>query len=203
MTFNNDENKKLFDFILTNKNIMLSDTGLFSRDTLIILRDIIKGRKQNDFVLSKEQENALIYAFLSGNYAFDDDTPNFIRANLECINVAIERDINSANYIKNFTPELIQKVLNIAISKKYILTADSPSFLKSNYEIALNSIRQDVNTANFVNWNLIKKEDFDNLIQETINGGYLLSYKSCYELTDNPDIVLCFIEKDFDTLSYA
>ena len=38
MIFNNYEMKKLFDFILINKNIILSDYGLFSRDTLILLK---------------------------------------------------------------------------------------------------------------------------------------------------------------------
>ena len=203
MTFNNYEMKKLFDFILINKNIVLSDYGLFSRDTLILLRDIIKGKKPNDFVLSKNQENALISAFLNGNCIFDEDTPNFILTNPECINVAIERDINSANFIENYTSELSQKVLNIALSKKYILASNSPDFLKSNYGIALNSIRQDANSANFVNWDSMIKEDFDDLIQETINAGYLLSSKSCYTLKDNTDIVLSSISKDINTLTYS
>lgn len=203
MTFNNYEMKKLFDFILINKNIVLSDYGLFSRDTLILLRDIIKGKKPNDFVLSKKQENALISAFLDGNCIFDEDTPNLILTNPECINVAIERDINSANFIENYTPELSQKVLNIALSKKFILASNSPDFLKNNYAIALNSIRQDSSSANFVNWDSMIKEDFDDLIQETINAGYLLSSKSCYTLKDNPDIVLGSIIKDINTLTYS
>lgn len=203
MTFNNYEMKKLFDFILINKNIVLSDYGLFSRDTLILLRDIIKGKKPNDFVLSKNQENALISAFLNGNCIFDEDTPNFILTNPECINVAIERDINSANFIENYTSELSQKVLNIALSKKYILASNSPDFLKSNYGIALNSIRQDANSANYVNWDSMIKEDFDDLIQETINAGYLLSSKSCCTLKDNLDIVLSSISKDINTLTYS
>ncbi|MGN1269208.1 MAG: hypothetical protein ACI4U0_06960 [Candidatus Aphodocola sp.] len=203
MTFNNYEMKKLFDFILINKNIVLSDYGLFSRDTLILLRDIIKGKKPNDFVLSKKQENALITAFLNGNCIFDEDTPTFILNNNNCINIAIERDINSANYIETFTPELSQRVLNIAISKKYILAQNSPDFLESNYAIALNSIRQDANSANFVNWDSMIKEDFDDLIQETINAGYLLSSESCYTLKDNPDIVLSSISKNINTLIYS
>lgn len=203
MTFNNYEMKKLFDFILINKNIVLSDYGLFSRDTLILLRDIIKGKKPNDFVLSKKQENALITAFLNGNCIFDEDTPTFILNNNNCINIAIERDINSANYIETFTPELSQRVLNIAISKKYILAQKSPDFLESNYAIALNSIRQDANSANFVNWDSMIKEDFDDLIQETINAGYLLSSESCYTLKDNPDIVLSSISKNINTLIYS
>lgn len=203
MTFNNYEMKKLFDFILINKNIVLSDYGLFSRDTLILLRDIIKGKKPNDFVLSKNQENALISAFLNVNCIFDEDTPNFILTNPECINVAIERDINSANFIENYTSELSQKVLNIALSKKYILASNSPDFLKSNYGIVLNSIRQDANSANFVNWDSMIKEDFDDLIQETINAGYLLSSTSCFTLKNNPDIVLSSISKDINTLTYS
>lgn len=203
MKYNNHEMKKLFDFILINKNIILSEFGLFSRDTLILLRDIIKGKKQNDFTLSKRQENALISAFINGDCVFDEDTPYLILTNPDCINAAIDRDINSANYIEDFTPELAQKVLNLAIKKKYILTSNSPEFLKSNYEIALNSIRQDVDSADYVNWNSMKKEEFDDLIQETINAGYLLTLRSCYALHDNPDIVLNSISKDIKTIAYS
>ena len=115
MTFNNYEMKKLFDFILINKNIVLSDYGLFSRDTLILLRDIIKGQKPNDFVLSKEQENSLISAFLNGNCIFDEDTPNFILTNPECIDVAIERDRTRDNpvgedVIRNFYKKYYENI---------------------------------------------------------------------------------------------
>ena len=135
MKYNNHEMKKIFDFILTNKNIIISEFGLFSRDTLILLRDIIKGKKQNDFTLSKIQENALISAFINGDCAFDEDTPYLILTNPDCINVAIERDINSANYIEDFTPELAQKVLNLAIKKKYILTSNSNNSSNNNLPI--------------------------------------------------------------------
>ena len=179
MKFNNYEMKKLFDFILINKNIVLSDYALFSRDTLIMLRDIIKEKRPNDFELSKKQENALINAFMTGNSIFDEDTPSFILLNPDCINIAIERDPSSADFVNDFTPELKEKTLQLALKNRYILNRNSPFFLRSNYAIALNSIRENPSSADYVNWNSMTKEDKDDLIKETIKAGYVLSSNSC------------------------
>ena len=198
-----NEIKKLFDFILINKNIILSDDSLFSRDTLIMLRDIIKGKRPNDFELSKEQEEMLIEAFKSSDFIFDDDTPRFIISDYECVNIVIERDINSVNYIIDFIPELETKVINLAIDNNYILQIDSPLILRSNYTIALNSIRQNPRTADYVAWGSIPKEVYDALISKVIESGYVLSQNSAAILRDNLDIVLHSIAKDIKTLRYA
>ena len=203
MIINNDELKKIFDFILINKNIPLSNYGLFSRDTLIILRDIIKGKRPNDFNLSEKRIKILIRAFLTSNSIFDENTPKFILMNPDCINIAVERDVNSVNYVSKFTPELEKKVIYLAIKNKYILSIDSPLFLKRNYIVSLNSIRQDVNSANFIDWNSFSKEDYDSLIKETINAGYRLSSNSCSILKENIDIVIESISKDIKTADYV
>ena len=132
MIYENKEIKKIFNYILTNKHIILSDNFLFSRDTLIELTDILKGKVPNEFELSKQQINVLIDAFINSDFAFDDDTPSFILEDEDCINVAILRDINSANYIYTYTPELEKKVLDLALSRGFILQASSPAFLKAN-----------------------------------------------------------------------
>ena len=204
MKLNNIELMKIFDFILENKNIIIEDNNLFSRDTLMMIRAIVKGKVPNTFELTPEQKQLIINAFINSNHSFNEDTPHFILKNQDCINVAIERNINSVNFIEEFTPELSQKVLNLAISRKYILTSNSPAFLKGNYMIALNSIRQDPNSANYVDWDAMIKEDFDDLIQETIKAGYELSSESCKVLTENIDIVLNSFTKNIDdTMQYS
>ena len=99
MGMSNTEMMKLFDFILENKNIIISDNGLFSRDTLTMIRAIVKGKIQNDFKLTPEQEKLIVEAFLNSNNIFNEETPNFLLDNPDCIKVALERNIYSANYI--------------------------------------------------------------------------------------------------------
>lgn len=205
MRLNNYELKKLFDFIIVNRNITITDDSLFNRDTLIMLRDIIKEKRPNDFELTKEQEKYLINAFLNGNCIFDEETPSFILKNDECINAAIDRDVNSANYIEYFNPRLLERVRMMAINQKYILKPNSPAFLKNNYAIALNSIRQDANSANFVDWKSFSKEDYDDLIEETIKSGYELSKTTnyCIDLAENEKIVLNSIKRNPNTIQYV
>ena len=168
-----------------------------------MLRDIIKEKRPNDFELSKKQENALINAFITGNSIFDEDTPSFILLNHDCINIAIERDPSSADFVRDFTPELEEKTLQLALKNKYILNRNSPVFLRNNYAIALNSIRENPSSADYVNWNSMTEEDEADLIEETIKAGYVLSSSSCQILKDNPDIVLSSISKDINTLTYS
>ncbi len=203
MKISNEEMMKIFDFILENKNIIIEDNSLFNRDTLIMIRAIAKGKIPNNFELTSEQKQLIITTFVNSDNYFNEDTPNFIFTNQNCINVAIERNINSVNFIEEFTPELSQKILNLVKDQKYILVSNSPEFLKNNYAIALNSIRQEPNSANYVAWNAMKKEEFDDLIRETIKAGYELSSESCPVLTENPDIVLNSIKKNMDTLRYS
>ena len=117
------------------------------------------------------------------------------------IKAAIERNIYNV-YIENFPVGLEPRAVELARSNNYILREISPDFLRKDYIVALNSIKQDANAANYVDWDSMTKEQFDNLIQETINAGYLLSSESCYVLRDNPEVVLSSISKDINTASY-
>ena len=203
MTFSNQELKKIFYFILTNKRIAISDYGLFSRDTLIMLNDIINKKRPNDFVLSRKRQDALIDVFLTGNDVFDDYTPFFILTNPSCIDAAIERDLCSVNFVTKFTPKVTEKVLDLALRKKYVLCATSPNFLKNSYAIALNSIRKNASSADFVGWAYMTKEDQDDLIDEAINAGYVLTSNSSQFLKKNPRVVIASIARDVNTMCYV
>ncbi len=205
MVLNNNEIKKVFNFIIANKNVIISDYSLFTRDTLITLLDIINERRRNDFNLSKKQEAFLIKAFLTGDSFFDDVTPDFILKNNDCINVAIERDINSINYLNNtnITPSLKERIINLALNNKYILKYDSPLFLQRNYNIAFNSIKLDASSADYVYWYAFNDSEKQALVTETIKNGYILTKNSASFLKNNYLIVLNSINKNIKTIIYA
>ncbi len=203
MEMGNNEMMKLFDFILENKNIIIADNGLFSRDTLVMIRAIVKGKIPNDFQLTKEQKQLIIDSFINSNNIFTEDTPNFIIENEECIRVAIARSLNSVNFIKNFTPNLQSYIIAEALKNGLVLSKNSPDFLKSNYNVSLNSIKLDVASADFINWSSMKDDEQDNLIDELINNNYELSNKSNIFLKENIKIVLESIKKDKKNIQYA
>ena len=200
MTFDIDEIKKIFNFILTNKNIILNDNGLFSRDTLIIMNNIIMQKKPNDFVLSKDQEKALIASFLNSFDGFDENTPTLIIDNKDCLDLALNNDIYSINYIHNYNKEMSQRILKIVHETDYVLSENSPDFLKKDYKIAKRSIKKDVNSANYVSWEKISKNDCDNLIKDVIDANYLITKNSPSFLKNNIDLVLYSLNKDISLL---
>lgn len=203
MNLNDTELEKLFDFVLSNKNIALSENSLFDRDTLIMIRNIIRGKRQNDFELSKEQEKTIIKAFLDGSGVFEFDTPRFIRTNLECMNASIERDINSVDFFDHIPEELYEKILDLALKNNYVLRKSSPIFLKINFQVALNSIRNNPLSADYVDWSSFSKEEIRTLISLAIELGYELSSRSCDILRNNPDIALSSIKKNIETIAYV
>lgn len=203
MEIGNNEMMKLFDFILENKNIIIADNGLFSRDTLVMIRAIVKGKIPNDFQLTKEQKQLIINSFINSNNIFTEDTPNFIIENEECIRVAIARSLNSINFIETSNPNLQAYIISEALKQRFVLRKNSPNFLKSNYNVALNSIKLDAASADFINWSSMKGDELDNLINEAINNNYELSNKSNIFLKENIKMVLESIKKDKENIKYA
>jgi len=202
MKMNHNELMKIFDFILENKNIVIADNQLFSRDTLTTIRDIVKGKISNTFQLTEEQKQLIIDTFMNSNNAFTEDTPNLIIENEECFKVAIERDLNSVNFIENFTPEQQISITSKALKYGFVLKENSPDFFKDNYDIALNSIKVDVASADFINWDSMTNDEKNNLIDVAINNNYELSKKSNIFLKENIKIVLVSIKKDMDKVQY-
>lgn len=195
--------EKVFDFILKTDNVKLSDFGLFGRKLLWSLRNTFK-KENRTFELSDDRYNALINAFLSGESVFDGDTPDFILDNFDCISASIERNIKSIDYIrKELDKSLSDKALDLAIKNGYVLTENSPAFLCQNYIVALNSIKKDCNSANYVDWASFSKDDYDSLIEATVNAGYILSNNSDLFLYKDHDIILASIRRDISSVIHA
>ena len=67
----------------------------------------------------------------------------------------------------------------------------------------INSIKQDVNNANYIEWDKIKNDNYQRLIKLIIENDYVLSNESCDTLKNDYNIVLNSIKKDINTIEYA
>ena len=101
-----------------NKKSVLSYRKLFDRTTFTNLKEIMKEKHPNDFILSEEQANALKTIFINGTNGFDNLTPNFITQSQDCIFAALEKDINSINYVKELPQEISKEILKIVVRKE-------------------------------------------------------------------------------------
>lgn len=205
MEMNKEEMMKLFDYILENKDIVIGKKGLFSRDTLIMIRAIIKGKLPNDFQLSEKQKEIILNSFLNSNNGFDDDTPAFIIENHKCDLKAIENDINSIDFINvsDEDEDLKKYIIDEALKQNFVLKRTTPFWLRTIYDIALNSIKSNNSSANFIEWDSFSEEQVHNLIDVAIKNNYVISSSSCSFLKRSKDIVLESIKKDKNNIIYA
>ena len=160
--------------------------------------------------LSEEEKQKKIDEFLKSNKAFDSRTPSFITDNIDCIKASIDRDIDSVLFSNSLSAELelSEYIIRKALEKGYILHKDSPDFLTKEYEVALNSIKLDVDSADFVDWDRIGINDGSNLktnslIDAVLKGGYVISEYSNTFLKNNPKIALASIKKNFCSLFFV
>ncbi len=86
---------------------------------------------------------------------------------------------------------------------KYVLNSNSASYLKRDCQVAITSIRIDVTSADYVDWEYMNGQEYDDLIQEVIDNDYLLSINSCETLSKNFDVVMHSIKSNMDTIMYA
>jgi len=203
MKNNKGELIKLLYFIIENKDKILNENKIFNKDCLIILKAIISGNLSNEFKLTNEQKKLIIDAFIIGKNSINKKTPKFIAENPVCIKLSIERDINSINYISYKNINVKNYIIDKAINKEYILSDNSPSFLRKNFQVAQNSIKKNIKTINFIDWEELNNEDTSKLINTLINKGYILSKNSPTFLKNNVDLALNSIKKDINCVNYV
>ena len=205
MTVFENEFKTLYTYIMHINN--------HSTSIAKVLNKIIVAMSTNksSIELSIIEHNSLIDYFIKQKKGFDDATPNLFTNNNECINAAIEFDINSINYIPYrkhpANSRLAKKIREVAKSKGYLLCPDSPSYLRKDYQIALNSIKTDIKATNYIDWDGIRancsQEEVANLIKAVVDGGYVLSRNSDDFLKENRDIVWSSIKQSLYSANYS
>jgi hypothetical protein len=202
--FEPNELEKLADYILCNKNIDLVNNVYFNRNTLIKLRKILNGSKPNNIKMNQKQFNEIIKSFLNSNLVFEKNTPSIILNDHDCIIASLKRDINSVNYLKDVNvPELIDEIRSLVKAKGYILTKDSPVYLRSDKEIALNSIKINPYSADYIAWDRLDKTTADYLCKELSETYYVMNGASAEYLLTNDDIILSSIKKNISSVVYS
>lgn len=187
--------KEIITIISCNNKIISSDTLKMS---LLFLKEKIPSN------ISTKQQEMIKNIFINNNFVIDENTPNFIKEDNNCIKHSIKTDIKSIKYIKLINEEIKKYTIEQALNQKFILKSDSNDFLKSNYDIAMRSIKLDSFSANYINWDSFNNEETYKLTNEIINiRRYILSNDSPYILANNPKIVLNSIKKDLESLKYA
>ena len=194
------------------KYILLSDLDIsngsifdksFLRNFALILDSDLKGKIKSNFI-TKKHIKQIKESFINSKNVINDDTPYIIASDAECIKASFERDNQSIRYL-NYIPEsLNQYFLDYCKKNKVILNESSPKYFISNYDIILNSIKLNVNSANYIDWNnKLTLEEEEKLIDEIVSLGYVLSKDSCLYLRRKKKIIMASIKKDVDTIDYA
>lgn len=203
MGMRKEEMMKIFDFLIENKKLILSDNGLFSFNTLKMIRDIVKGKTPNNFQLTEEQKQLMVESFVNSNQVFSEETPDFLLTNDSCIKASIDRDINSINFLLFLPPNLETYIIEKTKEEHFVLKENSLDCIRSCYEIVFHSIQHDVKSADFILWECISEEKRKTLIDKMIENGYVLSENSDSFLQRNQEVVMASIQKDLDSFQYA
>lgn len=94
-------------------------------------------------------------------------------------------------------------LINSVLTQSYVLSKQSPTHLKSNFEIAMNSIKLSSESANYINWSNLTTEEIAKLIPILIKSNYCLSKNSPDLLRENIDLALSSIKKNKHHLKYV
>ncbi len=184
-------------YILKNRDIILSDFKVF--------KTILSSKSINNCKLTDEQQKVAKEYFIMRKKIFNKQTPKFILMDEECFISSISIDINSINYTCFDISYKLQKfAVECALKQGYIITNNSPRFLKENYLVALASINKSLKSADCIDyaWNSYKKEDADKLVDELIRLGYKLNSNSALFLKNNYKLAIRALKNNIRNIKY-
>lgn len=205
MEISKEEYMKIFDYVLENMSELENDE-YFSNQFLLEIRKFVKGKRTNDDFMTIHHKHLLKEYFKKHAYSFDEDTPQLFTSDEECINRVLANSIISINYIdaiEDKSTSFKQKILQLALNNNYILSKESPNFFKRDIHIALQSIKLDCNSANYIDYNDMFIEDCKIIIQELLQTNYQLTKESPLFLAKNKDINLHSIRINIDSFNYS
>jgi len=155
----------VFPLALQKGYILSSNSPSFFKNNIDIIKQSLKldcksGININWSLLTPEQIIEIEHYIIDNqiDFVLDYKTPINFRRNVDICIRSFKIDSNSLNYVDfeylNQNPEGLQKIGDVLIEQKYVLTADSPECLKNNTRICLNSIKIDIHSARYFSSNM-------------------------------------------------
>ncbi len=189
-----DEKKYvLVEFIL--RNFSLDENKCINRDTIT---KII-----NDEFLNFEEQKELRNVFCMSKCSLLEYNHPLFSVNRECIISSIKVNLNSVNCLPSeLDISIIKEVIEL-IKDNYVLSKESPLFLKHNIEIINISLNKDINSANYIDYDGLSKEERNTIVDILCKNNFVLSEKSPEYLKCNTKVFECSYKIDENTIDYV
>ena len=202
MIINKKNIKALYDFLILHKEKFID----FHKSSSEIIAFLYKSfLEKKTIILENEIENIISDFFVEYNFVFDEDTPVFFTLNRACIINSIRNDVLTFRYTnKLIEKELCEIITEEAIKQQYILKEESPTFLKSNYDVILGSVALQPDSINFSEkTDFLSKQEQKAIIDLIVNTDYVISDKTPVFLKENLQILLSSMKKDIEVFKYS
>lgn len=178
------------------------------QDAGVIITSIT--RKINSIVYalnnSDEVQQAAIREAKKQGYIFHADTPLFMLYNPELIRLSIDKDINTINFVPNdaMTNELTSYAIELALKNNYVLSNDSPRFLRTNFEIIKQTLKLDKNSGIRIIWDSLTPEQLTDIEKYIVENHleYIINEQSPINFKRNIDICIVSAKNDPNSVSY-
>ena len=181
---------------------------LLRRNPRIILASISRDINSINYALSitdEIKEKAIKEAIRQG-YVINSYTPSFMLKSVDVIKSSVEKDINSLIYVpyNYITKELEEFAIKLALDNKYILTKDSPIFLKTNIDIIKQSLKLDIQSEKNVYWNSLQLNEIAEIERYIIDNHlkYVVTSNSPVSFKRNIDICITSSQTNIDSVNY-
>lgn len=197
---------------LQNSKAILEDNShhYLKRDPEIIIASIKRDINSivcayNESINNEIRKQSILEAKRQG-YIFSKNTPLFMLQNLDLIKQSAERDINTINYVNDdvCNREISEFVIELAKEKGYILSSNSPVFLRSNVEVIKQSIKKDKNSFSYIIWRNLQPEELEGIEKYIIENqlDFIVKFDTPINFKRNVDICIKSAKNDSDSLRY-
>lgn len=196
-------------FIQDDTQVLTVSSPIYLRqDVDVIITSISRNINSIAYAMNLADEVkqiALIEAKKQG-YIFNNHTPSFMLNNPELIRLSIEKDINSINFVPNdaMTNELTFYAVELALKNNYVLSSNSPKFLRTNFEIIKQTLKLDKNSGIMIIWNSLTPEQLTEIEKYIVENhlDYIINNKSPINFKKNANICIISAKNDSNSVNY-
>lgn len=204
-----EQETAITEFLQDDTRVLNRNSSSFlCRDYSVILASISRDIHSIVYAydINDEIKQAAIIEAKRQGYVFSADTPVFMLQNAELIKQSAEKDINSINFVPNgvWTDELASFVYQLVLKNGYVLTFNSPRFLKANVEMIKQTLRLDINSGINIVWNKLQPEELIAIERYIVENhlDYIINFKSPINFKRNIDICIISAKNDPDSVNY-